>query len=102
MQQDATPKGKNHELDTVFFVQKRILSAVQRVEFVSDRMSNIMLRGRWCCILVLNVYAITENKTDDLKDSFYEELERVLDKFPKYHMNILLDFNAKVGREYIF
>jgi exonuclease III len=35
-----------------------------------------------------------------VKDSFYEELERVLDKFPKYHMKILLgDFNAKVGRK---
>jgi hypothetical protein len=35
-----------------------------------------------------------------VKDSFYEELERVFDKFPKYHMKILLgDFNAKVGKE---
>jgi hypothetical protein len=38
-----------------------------------------------------------------VKNSFYEELERVFDKFPKYHMKILLeDFNAKVGREDIF
>jgi hypothetical protein len=26
----------------------------------------------------------------------------VFDKFPKYHMKILLAFNAKVGREDIF
>jgi hypothetical protein len=38
-----------------------------------------------------------------VKDSFYEELERVFDKFSKYHMTILLgDVNAKVGREDIF
>jgi hypothetical protein len=38
-----------------------------------------------------------------LKDRFYEELEHVFDKFPKYHMKILLgDFNAKVGSEDIF
>jgi endonuclease/exonuclease/phosphatase family metal-dependent hydrolase len=38
-----------------------------------------------------------------VKDSFNEEVERVFDKFPKYHMKILLgDFNAKVGREDIF
>jgi hypothetical protein len=31
------------------------------------------------------------------------ELERVFDKFPKYHMKILLgDFSAKVGMENIF
>jgi exonuclease III len=43
-----------------------------------------------------------EDKTDDVKDSFYEELERVFDKFLKYHTKILLgDFNAKVGRKEI-
>jgi hypothetical protein len=35
-----------------------------------------------------------------MKDSFYEELEHVFDKFPEYHMKILLEyFSAKVGRE---
>jgi hypothetical protein len=29
-------------------VHKRIISAVKRVEFVSDRMSCIILRGHWC------------------------------------------------------
>jgi hypothetical protein len=38
-----------------------------------------------------------------VKDSFYEELERIFDKNTKYHIKILLqDFNAKVGREDIF
>jgi hypothetical protein len=38
-----------------------------------------------------------------VKESFYEELERVFDKFPKYHTKMLLgDFNAKVGKENLF
>jgi exonuclease III len=42
----------------------------------------------------------TEDKTDNVKVSFYEELKRVFDKFPKYHMKILSgDFNANEGRE---
>jgi hypothetical protein len=66
-------------------------------------MSYIILRGRWCHIIVLNVHASTEDKTDYVKDSFYEELECVFDKFPKYHMKILLcNFNTKVGKEDIF
>jgi hypothetical protein len=33
-----------------------------------------------------------------MKDRFYGELERIFDKFPKYHMKILLgDFSAKIG-----
>jgi hypothetical protein len=75
---------------------------VRRVQFVSDRMSYIILTGHWCHIIILNVHAPAEDITDDVKDSFYEELERVFDKFPKYHMKILLDFNAKVVREDIF
>jgi hypothetical protein len=50
-------------------VHKRIISAVKRVESVSDRMSYIILRGSWCHIIVRNVHAPTEVKTDDVKDS---------------------------------
>jgi hypothetical protein len=66
-------------------------------------MSYIILRGCWCHIIALNIHVTTEDTTNDVNDSFYEELECMFDKFPKYHMKILLeDFNAKVGRENIF
>ncbi|PNF25464.1 hypothetical protein B7P43_G07688 [Cryptotermes secundus] len=94
-------KGKEkYELGTGFSVHKRIVSAVKRVEFVSDRISCTVLKGRWCDIIVMNVHAPTKDKIDDIKDRFYEELDHVFDKFPKYPMKILLgDINVKVGRE---
>jgi hypothetical protein len=84
-------------------VHKRLISAVERVEFVSDRMPYIILRGRWCHIIILNVHAPTKDIIDDVKDSFYKELELVFDEVPKYHMKILLgDVSAEVGKEDIF
>jgi hypothetical protein len=85
----------NHELGTGFFVHKRIMSAVTKVGFVSDRMSYIILRGRWCNIIVLNVHAPTEDKIDNIKDMFYEELEQVFDKLPKYHENFVRSFQCQ-------
>jgi hypothetical protein len=38
-----------------------------------------------------------------VKDSFYEELQGIFEKFSKYHMKILLgNLNTKVGRKDIF
>jgi hypothetical protein len=60
-----------------FFVHHRIVSAVKRVEFVSDRVSYVVLRGRWCSIIVLNVHSPILEISDDSRDSFYEEVEQV-------------------------
>jgi hypothetical protein len=90
-------------LQTGFFIHKRIASTVRREEFISGWMSYIILRGRWCNIIVLNVHTPCEDKVDDVKDSFYEELGHVFDRSPTYDMKILLgDFNKEVGRENTF
>jgi hypothetical protein len=66
-------------------------------------MSYIIIRGRWCHIIVLNAHAPTDDKTDYMKNSFYEELESVFSKSIKYHMKMLLGtFSVKVGKEDIF
>ena len=64
-------------MGTGSFVHHRIVSAVKKVEFVINRMSYMVLRGRWGNIIVLNVHAPSEEKSEDSKDSFDEELEQV-------------------------
>ena len=38
--------NENHQQGKVFFMHLRLVSAVKRIEFVSDRLSYIVLRGR--------------------------------------------------------
>jgi hypothetical protein len=89
--------GAEQEQD--FFVCKRMISAVKTVKVLSNRMLYKVLRGCWCEI-ILNVHAVTEDKTDKPKGSFCEELYQVLDQFPKYLVKILpRKFNTHLGRE---
>jgi hypothetical protein len=69
-------------------------SAVKRVEFISDMMSYITLKGCWCDI-VLNVNEPTEDKIDDTKDSFMRNWSVYWIKSIN-HMKILL---SKLSRE---
>ena len=47
--------NENHQLGRAFIVRHRISTAA-RAEFVSDRMSYIVLRDCWFNIIVLNVH----------------------------------------------
>ena len=88
-------------MGTRSFVHHRTVSAASRVELVSDRMSYIVLRSHWSNIVIVNLQAPCEEKSDDSKECFCEELEQVFNHFCKYHMKILLgDFNAKVEKKY--
>jgi hypothetical protein len=95
--------NEDHQLGTVFSYIRESYQQLGKQRSVSDRMSYIILRGRWFNIIVLNVHAPCEDKSDDVKYNLYGELARVSDQFSRYVMKILLsDFNAKVGREDIF
>jgi hypothetical protein len=66
-------------------------------------MSYIILIGRWCNIIVLNVQIPCEDKSADVKDSLYVEVRGVSGQFPTKDTKIFLgNFNSKVGRENMF
>jgi hypothetical protein len=49
------------------------------------------------------MHAPTEDESDNVMNSFYEELEHVFNQFLKYHLKILLGyFNVKGMKEGIF
>jgi len=72
-----------HQLRTGYFVHNRIVSAVKKVDFVSDTMPFIVLRGCWSIIVVLNVHVTSEERSDVSKGSFYGKLELVFCHLPR-------------------
>jgi hypothetical protein len=50
-------------------------------------MSNIILRGCWCDD-VMNVHVPSEDKTDDMRNSFYKDIQCAFNKLAKNHMEI--------------
>jgi len=57
-------------LGTEYFVHHKIALAIKKVDFASDTMSYIVLRGGWFNIIVLNVHVTSKEKSDDLKAVF--------------------------------
>jgi hypothetical protein len=90
----------------VWHVEKSSKFLLEIITLVSSE--NKIGSGKVLVVVVIYIlwkvkHAPTEDKDDDIKDSFYEELEQVFDQFPRCHMKILLgDLNTKVGREDIF
>jgi hypothetical protein len=89
--------NKYNRLGNLLYVREYQL--IKRLEFVGDRTSYIVLRCRWCDIIVLNVHELF----DDSNDGICEESENVFCHFPKRHMKILFeDFSTKLGTEDVF
>jgi hypothetical protein len=49
---------------------------------------------------IIYCFGPTENKQDEKKEEFLDELDRVYENIPRHCIKILLgNFNAKIGRE---
>lgn len=69
---------------------------------ISDRITTLRLHMEHNNYLnIISVYAPTLDKSDEIKDKFYEELTQCLDRIQTREQILLLgDFNARVGRDY--
>jgi hypothetical protein len=77
-------------------IQKHIIS----YELHNERLCKLRVKGKYNNIIFINAFAPTEDKTEEVKDHFYDDLQSIVDKVPKSDITIILgDVNAKLGNE---
>lgn len=85
-----------------FAIRNEIASVLEDApQGVSERLMTLRLRtADQTYINVISAYAPTLDASTELKDRFYQSLERTLTNIPKSERIILLgDFNARVGKD---
>jgi exonuclease III len=80
-------------------IKKNILS----FESYNERLCKLQIKGKFNNSSIISVHAPTEEKTDEEKEKFYEDLHIVRNKIPKRDIVIILgDLNAKIGKEDVY
>ncbi|XP_018347843.1 PREDICTED: craniofacial development protein 2-like, partial [Trachymyrmex septentrionalis] len=94
---------EKYGVEVVALQETRWAGEVKDIKFINERLGLLVVQGRWYKIAIINVHAPKEDKDDEIKDGFYEELEHLVDQLPNDYMKIVVgDFNAKIGKEDIF
>jgi hypothetical protein len=76
--------NEDHQLGTDFlYIRKSYQQSEEQNLIVIG--CHIILRSGWCNIIILNAHTPSKDKSDDVKDSFYEELGQVFDQFLRYY-----------------
>jgi exonuclease III len=83
-----------------FLLMKKIQKYIINFELHNERLCKLSVKGKYNNITLINAYALTEDKTEETKEQFYDDLQSMVDKVPKSDLIIILgNVNAKLGKE---
>jgi len=93
-------RSNRHEYGVGFLVSDSILPNIKSFTAINERMAFVLVKGKIWDIALLNWYAPTEDKNNEVKSDFYEDLENAYDSLPGSTVKIIVgDLNAQIGRE---
>lgn len=81
---------EKHERGVGFIIKNKLLSNIVKFEPLSDRLCYIEFKCRWFNIVKVNCYAPTEDKSGEVKNTFYDELDRICDQLPSGNQKLSL------------
>ena len=91
---------EKHEKGVGFVLSRRATNALIGWKPVSERIITARFSSRHIRISVIQVYAPTEDASDEVKNKFYEQLQDTIDELPRRDLKIVLgDFNAQLCSE---
>jgi hypothetical protein len=95
--------SKENNYGTGFMVSKGIIQNLICYKTENERICTVRMRGRFFNTTFISIHAPTQETEEDIKDQFYERLERTYDEIPRNDIKIILgDFNAKIGKEVMY
>jgi hypothetical protein len=93
-------KEKTGQAGKGFLLRKKIQKHIISYELHNERLCKARLKGKYNDITLINAYASTEDKTEEIKEQFFDDLQSMVDNVPKSDLTIILgDVNAKLGKE---
>jgi len=94
--------GDTHRSGVGFLLRKGLGNSLQGYWPISDRAIMIKLQGKPFDIVCLQLYAPTQDHSDDVVESFYSDIKQALKQVKQSDILIVMgDMNCKVGSETI-
>ena len=83
-------------------MSKKVAQCLDSWRPISDLIIEARFFSRFIKTTVIQVYAPTNEADDEVKDDFYEQLQKIVDEVPRHDMLLVIgDWNAKVGEQQI-
>jgi hypothetical protein len=90
-------------LEQALLSVKKIKHLILDFQVKSHRICRLRIKGNFFNYSLICTHSPTEDKADEEKDSFYDELDEIYGECPKRDCKIIIgDMNAKVGKEQIY
>ena len=89
-----------HQSGVVTIMSKKVTQCLDSWRPISDRIIEARFFSHFIKTTVIQVYAPTNEADDELKDDFYEQLQKIVDEVLRHDMLLVIgDWNAKVGEQ---
>ena len=91
---------KLHIRGVALIITREKAKTLMEWEPMGDRMLRARFNSRYCKLTLVLCYAPTNDADEELKDDWYEQLQRAVSQVPKHDLLMIIgDLNAKVGSQ---